>query len=85
MISYSICLSDFTAAAAAGAAKSLQLCLSLCDPIDGSPLVGEKQQGFGNRGKGPGDKVCEQPLKGGEEQEPDSKVQEGMQPCKAAL
>ena len=25
------------AAAAAAAAKSLQLCLSLCDPIDGSP------------------------------------------------
>ena len=26
-----------TAAAAAAAAKSLQLCLTLCDPIDGSP------------------------------------------------
>ena len=25
------------AAAAAAAAKSLQLCLTLCDPIDGSP------------------------------------------------
>ena len=25
-------------AAAAAAAKSLQLCLTLCDPIDGSPL-----------------------------------------------
>ena len=24
--------------AAAAAAKSLQLCLTLCDPIDGSPL-----------------------------------------------
>lgn len=46
-----------------------------------------KQQGFGNRGKGPRDKVCEQPLKAGEDQEADSKlaVQEGMQPCKAAL
>ena len=30
-----ICL---TIAAAAAAAKSLQSCLSLCDPIDGSPL-----------------------------------------------
>ena len=27
-----------SAAAAAAAAKSLQLCLTLCDPIDGSPL-----------------------------------------------
>ena len=27
-----------TAAAAAAAAKSLQLCPTLCDPIDGSPL-----------------------------------------------
>ena len=27
-----------TATAAAAAAKSLQLCLTLCDPIDGSPL-----------------------------------------------
>ena len=27
------------AAAAATAAKSLQLCLTLCDPIDGSPSV----------------------------------------------
>ena len=26
-----------SAAAAAAAAKSLQLCLTLCDPIDGSP------------------------------------------------
>ena len=28
---------QYTAAAAAAAAKSLQLCLTLCDPIDGSP------------------------------------------------
>ena len=28
---------SFTAAAAAAAAKSLQLCPTLCDPIDGSP------------------------------------------------
>ena len=28
----------YPAAAAAAAAKSLQLCLTLCDPIDGSPL-----------------------------------------------
>ena len=28
---------DAAAAAAAAAAKSLQLCLTLCDPIDGSP------------------------------------------------
>ena len=27
----------YTAAAAAAAAKSLQSCLTLCDPIDGSP------------------------------------------------
>ena len=27
-----------SSASAAAAAKSLQLCLSLCDPIDGSPL-----------------------------------------------
>ena len=27
----------FSAAAAAAAAKSLQPCLTLCDPIDGSP------------------------------------------------
>ena len=31
------CVCDFSPAAAA-AAKSLQLCLTLCDPIDGSPL-----------------------------------------------
>ena len=30
-------LPTFAAAAAAAAAKSLQLCLTLCDPIDGSP------------------------------------------------
>ena len=30
-------LSDVAAAAAAAAAKSLQLCPTLCDPIDGSP------------------------------------------------
>ena len=29
--------SDHLAAAAAAAAKSLQLCLTLCNPIDGSP------------------------------------------------
>ena len=28
---------EHTQAAAAAAAKSLQLCLTLCDPIDGSP------------------------------------------------
>ena len=28
---------DLVAAAAAAAAKSLQSCLTLCDPIDGSP------------------------------------------------
>ena len=28
------------AAAAAAAAKSLQSCLTLCDPIDGSPIPG---------------------------------------------
>ena len=28
-----------TAAAAAAAAKSLQSCLTLCDPIDGSPAA----------------------------------------------
>ena len=28
---------QFIAAAATAAAKSLQLCLTLCDPIDGSP------------------------------------------------
>ena len=28
---------NYTAAAAAAAAKSLQLCLTLCDPIDGGP------------------------------------------------
>ena len=28
---------DIRVAAAAAAAKSLQLCLTLCDPIDGSP------------------------------------------------
>ena len=33
-----IAFSDiYTAAAAAAAAKSLQSCLTLCDPIDGSP------------------------------------------------
>ena len=32
---FSICLP--AAAAAAAAAKSLQSCLTLCDPIDGSP------------------------------------------------
>ena len=30
-------LSDVAAAAAAAAAKSLQLCPTLCEPIDGSP------------------------------------------------
>ena len=30
-------LHSFAAAAAAAAAKSLQLCPTLCDPIDGSP------------------------------------------------
>ena len=30
---------QWNAAAAAAAAKSLQSCLTLCDPIDGSPLV----------------------------------------------
>ena len=30
-------LEEFSAAAAAAAAKSLQSCLTLCDPIDGSP------------------------------------------------
>ena len=30
-------LENVQAAAAAAAAKSLQLCLTLCDPIDGSP------------------------------------------------
>ena len=30
-------LKNKTAAAAAAAAKSLQLCPTLCDPIDGSP------------------------------------------------
>ena len=30
-------LFDFPPAAAAAAAKSLQSCLTLCDPIDGSP------------------------------------------------
>ena len=29
---------SFAAAAAAAAAKSLRSCLTLCDPIDGSPL-----------------------------------------------
>ena len=33
------------AAATAAAAKSLQLCLTLCDPIDGSPL-GSSSLGF---------------------------------------
>ena len=31
------CLEDLSFAAAAAAAKSLQLCPTLCDPIDGSP------------------------------------------------
>jgi len=31
------CTSDTPAAAAAAAAKSLQSCPTLCDPIDGSP------------------------------------------------
>ena len=30
---------QYAAAAAAAAAKSLQSCLTLCDPIDGSPPV----------------------------------------------
>ena len=30
-------MTDAAAAAAAAAAKSLQSCLTLCDPIDGSP------------------------------------------------
>ena len=33
----SITMSKAAAAAAAAAAKSLQSCLTLCDPIDGSP------------------------------------------------
>ena len=33
------------AAAAAAAAKSLQSCLTLCDPIDGSPLGSEARRG----------------------------------------
>ena len=33
----SIVPSKYTVAAAAAAAKSLQLCPTLCDPIDGSP------------------------------------------------
>ena len=33
----SLSLVSFAAAAAATAAKSLQLCLTLCNPIDGSP------------------------------------------------
>jgi len=30
-------IQEAAAAAAAAAAKSLQLCLTLCDPVDGSP------------------------------------------------
>ena len=37
-ITESLCYTpEAAAAAAAAAAKSLQLCLTLCDPIDGSP------------------------------------------------
>ena len=36
-ISFSRCYNDETAAAAAAAAKSLQSCRTLCNPIDGSP------------------------------------------------
>ena len=36
LICISVMISD-VAAAAAAAAKSLQSCLTLCDPIDGSP------------------------------------------------
>ena len=34
----SFCLQSEQAAASAAAAKSPQLCLTLCDPTDGSPL-----------------------------------------------
>ena len=37
LICISVMISDVAAAAAAAAAKSLQSCLTLCDPIDGSP------------------------------------------------
>ena len=39
IVSFTSCppLKDTPAAAAAAAAKLLQLCLTLCDPIDGSP------------------------------------------------
>ena len=39
-----------TAAAVAAAAKSLQLCLTLCDPIDGSP-PGSPIPGFSRQGQ----------------------------------
>ena len=36
-MSSQLLISNIAAAAAAAAAKSLQSCLTLCDPIDGSP------------------------------------------------
>ena len=35
---YSLGISNFLEEISAAAAKSLQLCLTLCDPIDGSPI-----------------------------------------------
>ena len=37
LLEFSWCLPIFSSSAAANAAKSLQSCLTLCDPIDGSP------------------------------------------------
>ena len=37
MLSFCACVPGRSAAAAAAAAKSLQLCPTVCDPIDGSP------------------------------------------------
>ena len=37
LLDCSLSLSEITATAAAAAAKSLQSCPTLCDPIDGSP------------------------------------------------
>ena len=36
-VGYSACIQSMGLGAAAAAAKSLQLCPTLCDPIDGSP------------------------------------------------